>query len=159
MKRWLLLGCTAINLYLLGAACLLLAVAYPQLGEVGREALPAWHASLSRRLVVAFITPEFLSFLVMLPLLRWRPEGAPASLAWGAVLLGLVYFAITFGWHLPAHRQIAGGDASPEVMGAMLGSHAVRTVALALRCGLLVWMVWAAGVAAQRSERSSHLSM
>jgi hypothetical protein len=140
-RRWLLLASAAIHLYLLGAACLLWAVAYPQLAEVARSELPAFHAALSRRLATAFILPEFLSFFSLLPLLWRRPEAVPAWPVWAAVGLGLVYFALTFGWHLPQHRLLAGGDASPGVMGALMASHAVRTVTVALRCGLLLWAV------------------
>lgn len=151
--RWLLLSGAAINLYLLGAACLLLAAQYPLLAEVAPESLPDFHASLSRRLGVAFILPELLSFFWLLPLLRWRPEGVSAASAWACVALGVAYFAITFGWHLPAHRLLANGDASPAAMGALLVSHAVRTASLALRCGLLSWMVWLALSA--RSDRAT----
>ena len=142
--RWLLLACVAINLYLLGGACLLLAAQYPLLGEVGAAALPAFHASLSRRLGVAFILPEFLAFFSVLPLLRWRPAGVSQAAVWSCVALGGVYFALTFGWHLPAHRLLAAGDASEPVMRALLTSHAVRTASLAMKGGVLLWMVSAA---------------
>lgn len=139
-RQWLLLGSTAINLYLLGAACVLWAVVYPQLADVGRAELPAFHAAVTQRLRVAFILPEFLSFFSLLPLLWRRPEGVPGWPAWAAVGLGLIYFALTFGWHLPAHGHLARGEASAEVMGALMTSHAVRTVTVALRCGALLWM-------------------
>ena len=74
---------------------------------------------------------------------RWmwpNPEGVPGWPAWAAVGLGLVYFAITFGWHLPAHGHLARGEAPAEVMGTLMTSHAVRTVTVALRCGVLLWM-------------------
>lgn len=140
LRLWLLLVCIAVNVYLLGAATLLQAVAYPMLGEVGSAALPALHASLSRRLGLAFILPELLAFLAVLPLLRFRPPRAPAWAVWVCVALGAAYFAVTFGWHLPAHKLLAGGDASPSVMRALLVSHAARATSLALKCGLLVWM-------------------
>lgn len=144
-RLWVLLVCATVNLYLLGAATLLLAVQYPLLGEVGTAALPAFHASLSQRLGVAFILPEFLAFLSVLPLLRFRPEGVSVAAVWVCVALGVVYFAITFGWHLPAHTRLAEGDASPAVMQQLLTSHAIRTGALALKCGLLLWMISTGG--------------
>src|SRR5207248_7800675 len=109
--------------------------------EVARSELPAFHAALTRRLAVAFILPELLSFVSLLPLLWRRLEGVPGWAAWTCVGLGVAYFAITFGWHLPAHRLLAGGDGSPEVMRALLGSHAARTVTVAMRCGLLPWRI------------------
>lgn len=141
LPLWVLLACAAVNLYLLGAATLLQAVQYPLLGEVGSAALPALHASLSRRLGLAFILPEFLAFLSVLPLLRLRPPRVPAWSVWACVALGVVYFAVTFGWHLPAHKLLAGGENSPSTLQLLLVSHAVRTASLALKCGLLVWMI------------------
>lgn len=149
MARGFLLSSAAIHFYLLGAACVLWVVQYPQLSEVAKSELPAFHAALTRRLPVAFILPEFLSFFSLLPLLWRRPEGTPGWAAWACVALGVMYFAVTFGWHLPAHQFLASGDNSPEVMGALMGSHAVRTVTVALRCGLLLWMISAA-VASRR---------
>jgi hypothetical protein len=143
-RRWLLMTSAALNLYLLGAACVLWAAQYPQLGEVARNELPAFHAALTRRLPVAFILPEFLSFFSLLPMLWRRVEGVPGWAAWACVALGVAYFGITFGWHLPAHRLLGAGDGSPEVMGALMTSHAVRTVTVALRCGVLAWMISAA---------------
>lgn len=149
LPLWLLLACTAVNLYLLGAATLLQAVQYPLLGEVGSAALPALHASLSRRLGLPFILPEFLAFLTVLPLLRLRPPRVPAWAVWACVVLGVVYFAVTFGWHLPAHKLLAGGDDSPGTLQLLLTSHAVRTASLALKCGLLGWMTVAGGAGRQ----------
>jgi hypothetical protein len=140
LKTWLLLGCMAINLYLLGAACLLQATDYPLLAEV-QVGLPAWHASLARRLGLAFIVPEFLSALAPLLLLWRRPEQVPVSAVWLCVALGAGWMVLTFTWHLPAQYLVAQGNASPEVMRPLLASHATRTVLQALKCGLLLWMV------------------
>ncbi len=140
LRTWLLLGCMAINLYLLGASCLLLATDYPLLAEV-QTGLPAFHASLARRLAVAFILPEFLSALVPLLLLWRRPEQVPVGAVWLCVALGVGWMVLTFAWHLPAQQLVAQGNASPEVMSPLLASHALRTVLQALKCGLLLWMV------------------
>jgi len=139
-RTWILLGVTAINLYLLGAACLLLATDYPLLAEV-QQGLPAFHASLSRRLGMAFILPEFLSALSPFLLLWQRPAQAPLGAVWICVALGLLWMALTFTWHLPVHRLLASGDASPAVMSRLLTSHAVRTVFQVLKCGVLLWLV------------------
>ena len=137
----LLLGVTAINLYLFGAACLLLATSYPQLAEVGAEALPAFHASLSRRLALAFILPEFLSALSPLVLFWRRPASVSQGMVWLCLGLGMAWLVLTFTWHLPMQPLLAKGNASPEVMHTLLTSHAVRTVLQAFKCGLLLWLV------------------
>jgi hypothetical protein len=135
-----LLVCTAINLYLLGGACLLLATSYPQLAEVG-AGLPAFHASLSRRLALAFILPEFLAALSPLLLFWRRPANLSQGMVWLCLGLGMAWLVLTFTWHLPVQPLLAKGDASPEVMHTLLTSHAARTVLQAFKCGLLLWLV------------------
>ncbi len=137
-SRPLLLVCTAVNLYLLGAACMLQFVGYPLLLESGPGALPVLHAALTRRLGVVFILPEFLALLTLLPLLYWRPVRNQVGRLWVCLGLSIAYFVVTFGWHLPAHKLLALGDVS--AMPTLLGSHAVRTIFTALKCALLLGM-------------------
>ncbi len=138
-SRPLLLLCTAVNLYLLGAACLLQFVGYPLLLEAGDGALSVLHTALTRRLGVVFILPEFLALLTLLPLLYWRPVHRGVWRLWVCLGLGIGYFIVTFGWHLPAHKLLAAGDAS--AMPRLLVSHAVRTIMIAVKCALLIGML------------------
>ena len=94
---WPLLACMAINLYLLGAACLLGATSYSQLAEVGAT-LSAFHASLSQRLALAFILPEFLSALSPLVLFWRRPASLSSGMVWLCLGLGLAWLVLTFTW-------------------------------------------------------------
>ncbi|HRI71685.1 MAG TPA: hypothetical protein PK156_45950 [Polyangium sp.] len=136
LSLWLFAFAVAINLYLLGAACLLQAVAYPLLGDVSIDQLPAVHAGLTRRLGVAFILPELLAFVAVLPLFRWCPSGISKKNLVVCILLGVVYFALTFAWHLPTHKLLSMGNGS--AMPALLASHALRTIVQAVKCGVLV---------------------
>lgn len=154
LSTWLLLLYAALNLYLLGGALMLQAVQYPLLGEVSAASLPALHAAFSRRLGGVFVLPEFLAFLGAIPLLRLRPPSVPAWSVWACLLSGAAYFIVTFGWHLPLHRLLARGDASASVMASLLISHGVRTASLALKCGLLLWMLKAALSNTTQSARS-----
>ena len=138
---WLLVICAAVNLYLLGAAAILQVVQYPLLGDVGGSALPSVHAALTRRLGVVFILPEFLAFLSVLPLFWLRPPELPAVAVWACLALGIAYFVITFGWHLPAHKLLSTGDSSTAALRKLLVSHAARTTTVALKCGILLWMI------------------
>jgi hypothetical protein len=139
LPLWLLLTCAAVNLYLLGAAALLGRVSYPLITEAGDAAQPLLHAALNRKLGVVFIGPEFLAFLVVLPLLWLRPSGVPAWAVWLCLTLGVGYFAVTFGWHLPAHKLLPAGHAA--AMQKLLVSHAVRTMFLLGKSALLLWMI------------------
>lgn len=138
-STWLLLSCAAANLYLLGAACLLQFVAYPLLGTNGNAGLAGLHTALTSRLGGAFILPEFVAFGLVLPLFYWRPQQTRPSTLWICLALGILYFVVTFGWHLLAHKLLASGDAS--AMPALLVSHAIRTTFVALKCGFLLHLV------------------
>lgn len=140
LPLYMLLACTALNLYLLGAATLLGRVSYPLMAEAGRAALPVLHTALNRRLGLVFIAPEFLAFLAVLPLFWLRPARVAIGSVWLCVALGVAYFVVTFGWHLPAHKLL-DGDTSDQAMRTLLVSHAVRTILVALKCGLLLWML------------------
>ncbi len=83
------------------------AVVYPQFGSVDRAAFPPLYASFNGRIGVPVVMFEFLAFLVPLALYASRPAEVPAWAVHGCVALGVAYFAITFGWHLPAHRALA----------------------------------------------------
>ncbi|HLL52770.1 MAG TPA: hypothetical protein VK447_04430 [Myxococcaceae bacterium] len=140
LRTWFLLIATGINLYLLGAACLMQATLYPLLGEV-QTGLPAFHASLSHRLGLAFIFFEFLAAFAPLLLLSRRPGSTPLWAVWLCVGLGLTWIGMTVVWHLPAHLALSRGDASEGVMRTLLSSHAARTALQAFKCGLMLWLV------------------
>lgn len=140
LPLFMLLACTALHLYLLGAAAVLGRVSYPLITEAGSAALSVLHTALNRKLGLVFIAPEFLTFLSVLPLFWLRPLRIPLWSVWLCVALGVAYFVVTFGWHLPAHKLV-DGDSSSDAMGKLLGSHAVRTIFVAMKCGLLLWMV------------------
>ena len=135
---WLFVLALASNLYLLGAACVLLAVAYPLLGDVTLEQLPKIHAAMTGRLGVAFILPEMVAFVSVLPLFRWPLRGLSKTNVALCVFFGVLYFAVTFSSHLPAHKLLSLGDIS--AMPALLSSHALRTVVQLVKCGILVAM-------------------
>ena len=56
------------------------------------------------------------------------------------IALGVAYFAITFGWHVPSHKPLAAGDNSAQALAPLLTSQWVRTAVQAARAGLLVWL-------------------
>lgn len=129
--------CFAVNLYLLGAMVFFAAVAYPQLGAVDRAAFPALYDALTSRIGGAVVVWEFVALLATFPLYAARPVGVPRWCVHALVGLGLAYFAITFAWHLPAHRPLAAGDNTD--LAALLASQWARTGVQGMRAGLLIW--------------------
>jgi hypothetical protein len=111
-RSWTLVACSGANLYLLGVMVLFAAVLYPQLGAVDRGAFPPLYAAFTGRIGAPVVLFEFAALLLTLPLYASRPEAVPLGAVHALMALGVVYFVITFGWHLPAHGGLGGGGAS-----------------------------------------------
>ena len=109
-------------------------------GNVSRAEFGAYYASFGPRIALPVVVPEFLAFLVVLPLIWVRPSSVPVSFVYAAIGAGLAYFVITFGLHLPVHRLLAAGDNSAPVIGSLVRTHDARTLVQAAKCGLLTWM-------------------
>jgi hypothetical protein len=140
LERWTLVGCCAVNLYLLGVMVLFGALVYPQFALVERGAFPPLYAAFNARIGVAVVPFEFLALILTLALYALRPAETPLWAVHAAVALGVAYFAITFGLHLPAHRALAAGDNSGAALGPLLSSQWARTAVQVLRAGLLSWL-------------------
>jgi hypothetical protein len=138
LKAWTLVACSATNLYLLGVMVVFAAVLYPQFGSVERGAFPALYEAFNSRIGGPVVLWEFAALLTTLPLYAWRPDAVPVGAVHALLALGVAYFAITFGWHLPAHRPLAAGDNS--ALGPLLQSQWARTVVQLVRAGVLAWL-------------------
>jgi hypothetical protein len=137
-RAWALVVCAAVNLYLLGVMVLFAAVVYPQFGSVERSAFPPLYQGFTSRIGAPVVLAELAAFGVTLVLYAARPAQVPLGSVHALVALGVAYFAITFGWHLPSHRPLAAGDNAPERLAALLMSQWSRTVVQALRAGGLM---------------------
>lgn len=135
--RWVVISALIVNAYLLGAMVLFAAVTYPQFGAVDRAAFPPLYQSFNARIGVAVVPWEFVAFLVTLALYLFRDE-LPLGPVHAVAALGVAYFAITFAWHLPAHRPLAAGDNS--ALAALLTSQWARTLVQVGRVGVLAWL-------------------
>ncbi len=140
LKAWILVGSLAINLYLLGVMVVFAAVLYPQFASVERGAFPPLYDAFNSRIGAPVVLWEFAALLVTLLLYLWRPAPVPLAAVHVLLALGLAYFAITFGWHLPAHRPLAAGDNSPAALRALGSSQGARTAVQLARAGLLAWL-------------------
>ena len=140
LKDWTLVICSAANLYLLGVMVVFAAVLYPQLGAVERGAFPPLYQAFNSRIGAPVVLWEFGALLLTLPLYAWRPASAPLWAIHGLLGLGIAYFAITFGLHLPAHRALAAGDNSPAALQPLLSSQWARTMVQLIRCAVLSWL-------------------
>ena len=69
-----------------------------------------------------------------------RPDSTPGSAVHGVVALGILYFGVTFGWHLPAHRALASGGNSVATISIILRSQWARTFVQVFRAAMLAWL-------------------
>lgn len=128
MSRAALYASLALNVWVLGAMFVFALVSYPAF-----ERSLSGYASFNRTIGFAVVPFEFLAFLVPLLLYATRPQ--PLAAVHALTALGVVYFAITFVWHLPAHRPLAAGDASD--LTRLMTSQWARTAVQLARAGLL----------------------
>ncbi|MFT3709376.1 MAG: hypothetical protein QM817_17190 [Archangium sp.] len=138
MSRWATIIALIINAYLLGAMVMFGAVTYPQFGAVDRSAFGPLYQSFNSRIGLAVVPWEFVAFLATLALYVFRDE-LQLGVLHAVVALGVAYFAITFAWHLPAHRSLAAGDNSD--LSSLLTSQWARTVVQLLRVAALAWLL------------------
>jgi hypothetical protein len=140
LKTWVLSACSATNLYLLGVMVLFAAVLYPEFGAVPRPAFPPLYAAFTARIGAPVVAFEFAALLTTLPLYAARPAAVPLAAVHALLVLGVAYFAITFGWHLPAHRALAAGDNGAAALGPLVQSQWARTGVQLGRAAILVWL-------------------
>jgi hypothetical protein len=140
LKAWMLVACSAANFSLLGVMVLFAAVLYPQLGAVERGAFPPLYVAFTARIGVPVVLFESAALLVTLPLYLARPAAVPIAAVHALVALGVAYFVITFGWHLPAHRALAAGENGPGALAPLLRSQWARTGVQIGRAAILAWL-------------------
>ena len=132
--------CAAINCYLLAVMVLFATVVYPGFAVVDKGAFPAHYTAFNGHIGIPVVLPEFLALLGTLLPYAWRPAAVSVGWVHALVVLGMAYFVITFGWHLPAHRTLAAGDNSAQAMGPLLASQRLRTGVQVARVAVLGWL-------------------
>lgn len=137
--NWSLGGALVINVYLLGVMVMFASVVYPLFATVRPEAFGALYQRFTSSIGVPVVAWEFVALLVTVLLYLARPESMPSSVVHVLVGLTVVYFAITFGWHLPAHRALAANDNSSAALQPLLASQWVRTVVQLMKVVVLGW--------------------
>ena len=140
IKAWALIACLCANVYLLGVMVLFATVVYPEFGAVDRKTFPSLYAAFTGRIGLPVVAFEFLALLTTLVLYASRPPLVPLWAVHALVALGVGYFAITFGWHLPSHRALAAGENDPQALLPLLRSQWARTVVQLIRAVMLAWL-------------------
>lgn len=103
------------------------AVLYPQFGAMEQAAFPLLYSAFNSRIGAPVGVFEFAALLTTLPHYASRPAEVPLAAVHALLALGVAYFIITFGWHLPAHRALAADDNGAAALGLLLRSQWART--------------------------------
>lgn len=119
-SRALLCSYLLPSMYSLGGAAVEEFVYYPAWKVVGATEFPAFHQSLSDRLIPAFVAPFFLSVLLSGLLIWARPTEVSAKLVLLAFLMNLTIFLATIGWAIPIQMQL-GKEQSLEAIDRLIG--------------------------------------
>jgi hypothetical protein len=140
MKHWALVLATGVNVYLLGVMVMFAAVVYPSFGAVERASFAPLYQSFNGRIGVSVVLWEFVALFATLALYAWRPASVSIVSVHALTALGVAYFAITFGWHLPAHRPLAAGDNAATALAPLASSQWARTAVQFARAATLLWL-------------------
>lgn len=137
LRSFVLALCSFVNVYLLGVMVVFAAVLYPMFGAVDRPAFVPLYEAFTGRIGAPVVISEFAALATTLLLYARRPPHVTAWAVHGLVVLGVAYFAVTFGWQLPAHRALAAGDNATATLAPLLSSQWVRTGIQLARVALL----------------------
>lgn len=132
--------CSVVNAYLLGVMVVFGAVLYPMFGAVDRAGFPPLYGAFNARIGGPVVVWEFAALLTTLLLYAARPPSVPSWAVHTLVGLGVAYFVVTFGVHLPAHRALAAGDNAAAALAPLLGSQWARAAVQFARVALLAWL-------------------
>lgn len=139
MKSALLYVCTAVNVYVLLGSLYLALVVYPRFITVPPAEWNASYHAFTQRNGIVFVPWELLAFVLTVALYFARPDAVPSWVVHLATVCGVVYFAITFGWHLPVHRDLETNGNDAARVAPLLTSHWLRTAVELPRVGALLW--------------------
>ncbi|GEA86767.1 hypothetical protein [Cellulomonas cellasea] len=138
-RDWVLGATTAVTVYSAGIAWQAYAVSYPLFSQVSAEEFPAYHLAYNAAIPGVVIAPGFVCFLACAALPWTRPADVPRALTAVVSASGLVSLATTVLWAIPMHDRLDSVGQSAEALAALAQANAVRTGALTLGAGALVW--------------------
>ena len=112
-SHWFLLFWTGLVFHVFGQIWPVQIVIYPLFGKVGSEEYVAYHKFYSSRIPLPVILPGFVSFLLPIALVFFRPDSVPSWMALANVACGLV---VTVALEIPRHARLEkGGKQAPVI--------------------------------------------
>lgn len=140
-RDWTLAATTGLALYSTGIAWQAQLVSYPLFGEVSAAEFPAYHRAYNAAIPLVVVVPGFLSFLTSAALPWTRPADVPGRTAALVSLTGLTALASTLLWAIPMHDKLDRVGLSSATLDSLLQANTLRTAALTLGAGALLWSI------------------
>jgi len=137
-----ILVCTylCLSIYAIGGAVVEGFVYYPAWKVVGAEEFPAFHRSLSDRLIPAFVVPFFLSVFANGLLLWRRPAEVSRNLVLLTFGLNLLILVVTATLAIPIQTQLATAQ-SIEAIDRLIGYDRPLRLFPGLIVGMVNWVM------------------
>lgn len=127
-----------LSIYSLGGGVVEGFVYYPAWKVVGATEFPAFHQSLSDRLIPSFVLPFFLSVLVNLLLVWIRPPELPRSLVVAALCLNVLIVVVTIALAIPIQTELSQAQ-SLEAIDRLIGYDRPLRLLPGLAVGAIAW--------------------
>ncbi len=127
-----------LSIYSLGGGVVEGVVYYPAWKVVGATEFPAFHQSLSARLIPSFVLPFFLSVLANLLLVWVRPPELPRSLVVVALCLNVLVVVVTIMLAIPIQTQLSQAQ-SLEAIDRLIGYDRPLRLLPGLVVGTISW--------------------
>lgn len=140
---WLLISLGA-TWALIGLTWVVQLVVYPAFANVGLAEFPAYHEQHCRRITWVVVPLMVMELSSALALVFLTPSQLGTGLAWLALALCVLCWAVTALFAVPAHAALAK-NRDGEVLRELLRAHWARTVAWTGR-GILLAVVLAPSV-------------
>lgn len=130
-------------------------VNYPAWLHIGDGSFRAYHQAVSAR-IAFLLVPLFLSTLLNVLLLSWRPPGIPTWSVWVTLGLQLVAWVSAASVQIPIQAELSASGYSTDLLNRLIWTDLLyRKVPLYVRLLIVGWMMYRALTAAAAAGRSS----
>lgn len=143
-SRWRsrgLVGLAALSAYSTAIGWQAQLVSYPLFRSVGEADFLAYHQAYNQAIPVVVIVPGFVTFLASIAFLRTRPADVPVKAAAVVAVSGAVSLLSTVLWAIPMHDRLDDIGQSQATIDSLLDANLVRSLALTVGTGVLLWCV------------------
>lgn len=139
IDKLVFVGSLLVTGFLTGLIWFVQIVHYPLFARVDKAGFGRYHALHSSATTSVVVAPMLAELALSFLLLRFRPAGFPPALAWAGLALTIVVWLATFFVSVPLHRLLTSGGHDPDVIGRLVRTNWIRTIAWSARLAILAY--------------------